>query len=50
MASDQKKYVNKLAGAHILCIGGTSGIGYAVAEAALEFGAGKTVQPISQTL
>ncbi|KAL1993342.1 hypothetical protein VTN49DRAFT_3291 [Thermomyces lanuginosus] len=35
----QLKYVNKLAGARVLVLGGTSGIGFAVAEAALEHGA-----------
>ena len=33
-----KKY-NKLAGKHVLVVGGTSGIGYAVAEASIENGA-----------
>ncbi|KAL9063439.1 MAG: hypothetical protein Q9157_008242, partial [Trypethelium eluteriae] len=36
---DQQKYTNKLSGKNILIIGGTSGIGFAVAEASLEFGA-----------
>src|SRR5436305_11008981 len=34
---------NKLAGKHVLVIGGTSGIGYAVAEASIEQGARVTV-------
>jgi NAD(P)-dependent dehydrogenase (short-subunit alcohol dehydrogenase family) len=34
---------NKLAGKHVLVIGGTSGIGYAVAEASIENGARVTV-------
>ncbi|KAL9084373.1 MAG: hypothetical protein Q9165_008087 [Trypethelium subeluteriae] len=40
---DQQKYTNKLSGKHILIIGGTSGIGFAVAEASLEFGAHVTL-------
>ena len=32
------KYLNKLQGQHVLVVGGTKGIGYAVAEAAVEFG------------
>lgn len=43
MATDQLKYTNKLTGKNVLVIGGTSGIGYAVAEAALEYGAAKVV-------
>ncbi|KAN0086836.1 hypothetical protein V8E54_000524 [Elaphomyces granulatus] len=35
----QLKYVPKLAGARVLVLGGTSGIGFAVASAALEHGA-----------
>ncbi|KAH7115828.1 short-chain dehydrogenase/reductase-like protein SDR [Dendryphion nanum] len=37
--ADQTKYANKLRAARILIIGGSSGIGYAVAEAAIESGA-----------
>ena len=37
--SDAKKYTSKLSGARVLIIGGTSGIGYSVAEASLESGA-----------
>ncbi|MDI1493060.1 MAG: hypothetical protein OHK93_004844 [Ramalina farinacea] len=37
--SDAQKYTSKLHGQRILIIGGTSGIGYAVAEASLEHGA-----------
>ena len=37
--SDAKKYTAKLSGARILVIGGSSGIGYAVAEASVELGA-----------
>ncbi|KAF2102802.1 NAD(P)-binding protein [Rhizodiscina lignyota] len=42
-AHDQEKYLNKLKGANVLVIGGTSGIGFAVAEASLEYGAFVTV-------
>ncbi|KAL8673350.1 MAG: hypothetical protein Q9168_002229 [Polycauliona sp. 1 TL-2023] len=37
--SDATKYTSKLSGAKVLVIGGTSGIGFAVAEASLEHGA-----------
>lgn len=37
------KYSNKLSGKRVLVIGGTSGIGFSVAEACLEFGAIVTV-------
>lgn len=39
MASTTHKYTKKLVGQHILVLGGTSGIGYCVAEAGLENGA-----------
>ncbi|KAL6718888.1 hypothetical protein ACLMJK_003123 [Lecanora helva] len=39
MSTDTKKYTSKLANARILVIGGSSGIGYSVAEASLEYGA-----------
>jgi NAD(P)-dependent dehydrogenase (short-subunit alcohol dehydrogenase family) len=42
MSSQTQKY-NKLAGAHVLVIGGSSGIGYAVAEASLAAGASVTI-------
>jgi NAD(P)-dependent dehydrogenase (short-subunit alcohol dehydrogenase family) len=38
-SSDATKYTSKLYATRILIIGGSSGIGYAVAEACLEFGA-----------
>lgn len=37
--SDQVKYTNKLVGSRILVVGGTSGLGFAAAEALLENGA-----------
>ncbi|KAH6705148.1 hypothetical protein BKA61DRAFT_493110 [Leptodontidium sp. MPI-SDFR-AT-0119] len=43
-----QKY-NKLAGKHVLIIGGTSGIGYAVAEASIESGALVTISSSSST-
>ena len=36
--ADTQKYSNKLAGARVLVVGGTSGIGFCVAEACLEYG------------
>lgn len=36
--TDSKKYTSKLANARILIVGGSSGIGYSVAEASLEYG------------
>lgn len=41
--ADQQKYMNKLNGSRILIIGGSSGLGYAVAEATLEHGANVTI-------
>ncbi|KAK3627914.1 hypothetical protein LTR56_018904 [Elasticomyces elasticus] len=41
--ADQVKYTNKLQGKNVLVIGGSSGIGYCVAEACLEFGATVTI-------
>lgn len=38
-----QKYVNKLQGKRVLVVGGTSGIGFCVAEACVEFGATVTV-------
>ena len=37
--AESKKYTSKLSGKRILIIGGSSGIGYCVAEASLESGA-----------
>ena len=47
--TDSKKYSNKLAGARVLVIGGSSGIGYCVAEACLEFGASVTISSSRQS-
>lgn len=41
--TDATKYTSKLASTRILIVGGTSGIGYAVAEAVLEHGAGAVI-------
>ncbi|KAL1799620.1 hypothetical protein ACET3X_003657 [Alternaria dauci] len=41
--ADQKRYTNKLERSRILVIGGTSGLGYSVAEACLENGALVTI-------
>lgn len=43
MAAMTTNKYNKLAGMHVLVVGGTSGIGYAVAEASIENGARVTV-------
>jgi NAD(P)-dependent dehydrogenase (short-subunit alcohol dehydrogenase family) len=40
---DQIKYNNKLQGSRVLLIGGTSGIGFGVAEAVVEQGASKVI-------
>merc|ERR1712093_354969 len=43
-----QKY-NKLAGKHVLVIGGTSGIGFSVAEASLESGARVTISSLQKS-
>jgi len=43
------KYTNKLAGQRVLILGGTSGLGFAVAEAALEHGANLVISSSSQS-
>lgn len=47
--TDAKKYTTKLQNKRILIIGGTSGIGYAVAEASLEHGSDVTISSSSQS-
>ena len=42
-SQDQVKYTGKLQNKNVLVLGGSSGIGFAVAEAALEFGSVVTV-------
>lgn len=39
----QNTYTSKLAGSHVLIIGGTTGVGYAVAEASIAYGAATVV-------
>ena len=46
--TDQTKYTSKLINARVLIIGGSSGIGYAVAEATIESGAIVTVSSSNQ--
>ncbi|KAF2114067.1 hypothetical protein BDV96DRAFT_495046 [Lophiotrema nucula] len=46
--TDQRKYTDKLVGSRILVIGGSSGLGFGVAEAALEFGAIVTISSSNQ--
>lgn len=41
--SDQKRYSNKLQGSRVLVIGGSSGIGFCIAEACLEYGSLVTI-------
>lgn len=48
MSTPQQKY-NKLAGKHVLIIGGTSGIGFGVAEASIESGATVTLSSSKQS-
>ena len=47
--TDSKKYSIKLDGARVLVIGGSSGIGYCVAEASLEFGASVIISSSQQS-
>ncbi|GAM85834.1 hypothetical protein ANO11243_038420 [Dothideomycetidae sp. 11243] len=47
--SDATKYVNKLKDKHVLIVGGSSGIGFAVAEAAIEHGARVTISSSQQS-
>ena len=49
MSTDSKKYTSKLINARILIIGGSSGIGYSVAEASLESGASVIISSSRQT-
>jgi NAD(P)-dependent dehydrogenase (short-subunit alcohol dehydrogenase family) len=48
--SDQMKFVSKLQGARVLIIGGTSGIGFAAAEASIEYGAAKVMLASSREM
>lgn len=48
-SKDQLKYTNKLLNTRILIIGGSSGIGYAVAEATLEHGAQVTISSSNES-
>lgn len=45
--TDTKKYTSKLSSAHVLIIGGSSGIGFGVAEACLKHGATVTISSSS---
>jgi NAD(P)-dependent dehydrogenase (short-subunit alcohol dehydrogenase family) len=47
--ADQKKYTGKLAGARILIVGGSAGLGFGVAEAALEYGASVVISSSQQS-
>lgn len=49
MATPSLKYTNKLAGQRVLILGGTSGIGFGVAEAALEHGANLVISGSKQS-
>lgn len=46
--SNEQKFVNKLHGRRVLIIGGTSGLGFAVAEASVEYGVSKIILSSSQ--
>jgi NAD(P)-dependent dehydrogenase (short-subunit alcohol dehydrogenase family) len=47
--TDAKKYINKLSGARVLIIGGSSGMGYGVAEASIENGATVIISSSSES-
>lgn len=49
MASPSLKYTNKLAGQRVLILGGTSGMGFCVAEAAIEHGANVVISSSNQS-
>ena len=49
MSTNTNKYTSKLANARILVIGGSSGIGYSVAEASIEYGASVIISSSQQT-
>ena len=49
MATDSKKYVSKLVNARILIFGGSSGIGFSVAESSLEYGASVVISSSQKT-
>lgn len=49
MATSSLKYTSKLANQHVLILGGTSGIGFCVAEAALEHGANIAISSFNQS-
>ncbi|CRG89044.1 hypothetical protein PISL3812_06079 [Talaromyces islandicus] len=46
--SNAKKFVNKLHGRRVLIIGGTSGLGFAAAEASVEYGVSQIILSSSQ--
>jgi NAD(P)-dependent dehydrogenase (short-subunit alcohol dehydrogenase family) len=47
--ANQTKYTSKLAGARILIVGGSAGLGYGVAEAGLEYGASIIISSSQQS-
>ena len=46
--ANHQKYVDKLKGSRTLIVGGTSGVGFCIAEAVLEHGASKVMISSSQ--
>ena len=46
--SDAKTFTSKLAGQHVIILGGTAGIGFAVAQACIEYGGTVTVSSSSE--